>query len=490
MSLKLRIVLLTLVPLLLMTLAVGLAGHLLSERLAAAQGALLQERLIAARKGELRRLLALAESALAPALAARGRDADQVPDEVLDQVLDEARGILAQLSFDTDGYFFLYDAAGVNLAHPIQPELQGRNLWGHRDARGCLVIQELLAVARHGGGQGYLDQDRRGCYVQEALRRAAHPAGGGFLRYLWHRPSTGREDEKLGLVQMLPGYHWMLGTGLYFDDIEHDVALARDRAVANVRRSFHWLLALLGATTAGAALLVLFSNLQQGRLADRHLRALARRFVNLQVEERRRFARELHDGIQQSLVAVKYRIDQALVQAEQGKPEYSASLATARTNLDGAIAEVRGVAQGLRPALLDRQGLEAALRDLLDDFAEHTGIDTRLDYHWRGPRLAADLEITLYRVVQEALTNCRRHAEADAVELVLDTDGALVRLMIRDNGRGLAADAAAPGPGLGLRHMRERLELLGGALAVHSLPGQGTTLRATLPAGQSDLEEQ
>lgn len=481
MSLKLRIVLLTLLPLLLMTLAVGLAGHLLSERLATAQGGLLQERLIAAREGELRRLLALAESALAPALAARGRDADQV--------LKEVRAILTRLSFDTDGYFFLYDAAGVNLAHPIQPELQGRDLSGHRDARGCFVIRELLAVAQQGGGRAYLDQDRRGCYVREVLARDTDQAGGGFLRYLWHRPSTGREDEKLGLVQMLPGYDWMLGTGLYFDDIERDVALARDRAVANVRRSFRWLLALLGATTAGAALLVLFSNLQQGRLADRHLRALARRFVNLQVEERRRFARELHDGIQQSLVAVKYRIDQALAQAAQGKPEYSASLATARANLDDAIAEVRGVAQGLRPALLDRLGLEAALHDLLDDFAEHSGIATRLDYRWRGPRLAADLEITLYRVVQEALTNCRRHAGADAISLTLDGDGALVRLTIRDNGRGLVADATAEGAGLGLRHMRERLELLGGALAVHGPPGQGTTLCATLPAKQPDLEE-
>lgn len=481
MSLKTRIALLTLLPLLLMMGAIGLAGYVMSEGLAASQSALFRERLLAARQDELRRLLDLAASAVAPVLNDPGRDEAQAR--------ADARRILTALRFDENGYFFLYDGAGVNLAHPIQPELQGRDLSDLRDSRGCPVIRELLAVARHGGGHLYEDQDRPGCYVLDALAGQGAAPGGGFLRYRWHNPATGGEAEKLGLVTLLPGRDWMLGTGLYYDDIDHGVALARDQVTANIRHSFTLILGVLGLTTLIAAALVWLSNLQQGRLADRHLQALAHRHVNLQIEERRRFARELHDGINQLLVAAKFRIDLALTQAARGKPGFPETLETALTTLDAAIEEVRRVSHGLRPALLDTQGLGPALADLLDAFAERAGIATAGRFCWDGAVLGEDQEIILYRVAQEALTNCERHAAATRVELDLARCGEGVRLEIRDDGRGLPLDRPPGAPGMGLRNMRERVELLGGQFHIHSNPGQGTQIRATLPVRTADREE-
>jgi two-component system NarL family sensor kinase len=474
MSLKLRILLLTILPLVLMAGVIGV-GWWMSAGLAETQSHLFRDRLVEARRAELRRLLDLGRSAIAPILkeAALHPEADPAPAQA------EAKRLLTELRFEGNGYFYLYDVKGVVLAHPIRPELVGKSRLNHRDSRGCYVIRELLGVAAHGGGRTFEDQDRLGCYVLAALNPG--DSGGGFLRYRWENPGTGREEEKLGVVELLPVWGWMLGTGLYYENINEDVELWLAQVRANIGRTFKLLLVVLALTTLVAAVLVQLTNLYQGRLADRHLRALVYHYIKLQIEERRRFSAELHDHALQVITAAKYLIEAGLSQAGQGKAEYRDSLGSALTTLDQSIAQVRDVAHQLRPSALDKQGLERALKDLLDVASKGTGIAVSLTYVWDGPPLGEIVETQLYRVVQQALTNVQTHAKASHVCVNIRPVGRSVRLQIKDDGCGFDLTHRSAAPGIGLSTMRERIELVGGQFRIASAPGQGTCVQGDIP---------
>jgi len=239
------------------------------------------------------------------------------------------------------------------------------------------------------------------------------------------------------------------------------------------------ILAALGAATLLIVALVLGTSLHEGRLADRRLQELAHSFVRRQVEERRRFSRDLHDGINQLMVAAKFRIELAQSQAEKGNPEYHASLDGALETLHGAIKEVRRISHDLRPGLLDAMGLEPALKDLFEQFHERSGVAIEVVCAWRLPALASDVEITLYRVAQEGLTNIERHAQARRVVLRVRQGENRVQLELDDDGRGFEPTRSAAG--IGLNNMRERVELLGGRFELRSAPGQGTQITASLP---------
>jgi signal transduction histidine kinase len=142
------------------------------------------------------------------------------------------------------------------------------------------------------------------------------------------------------------------------------------------------------------------------------------------------------------------------------------------------LHDVRRIAVELRPKALDDFGLVPALERLRDTFAEQTGMRVDLETRLRE-RLPADVETALYRIVQEALTNIVKHAQASSVSIVLARQAGLVTALIEDDGRGFGRDGG--GEGLGLLGMRERLALLGGKLKVESSPGAGTTIVAEVP---------
>ena len=196
------------------------------------------------------------------------------------------------------------------------------------------------------------------------------------------------------------------------------------------------------------------------------LAALSSRTLDAQEEERRRIARELHDETAQELTALLVRIRLAELRA-----------ATART-LDG----VRRLARELRPSILDDLGLDEAVRAYAQEVLRRS---VKLEVRASGltGRLEPMRELVAYRVIQEALSNVAKHADASRVEVAIEhTPDALVAT-IADNGRGFRPrDGIAPtGQGLGLLGMRERLALVGGTLAIEACPGEGTTIRATLP---------
>ena len=466
MKVKTKIFLLAIVPFLVAIAGIGIGVRLQATALAKAQHATVEAAYMSSKQTELRHYVELATSAIAPLDEAVAQDPRD--DEALRH---RALAVLQNMDFGPDGYFFVYDMEGNSLMHPREPDLVGRNLWGMRDPQGALTIQELIAAAKHGGG---------------------------YVRYVWHRPSTNQLEPKLGYVVLLPRWGWMIGTGIYLDGVTAALARIDESASANIRRTMMWIgvIALAGFIVIAAC--AVFVNVTEYRSADAKLKRLAQQIVESQEQERARLSRELHDGISQKLVSVKLLVESALARLESAGPQRvgasdpQAPLATGLTRLADALREVRHISHALRPAMLDDLGLAAALEQLTRELGEEAGIDiafvrTTDDDAARACLLGLSegVNTALFRIAQEALANIVRHAHAAHATLALDVSEHAVALSISDDGRGFDIDrvqADARG-GIGLRNMRERLEPLGGTLTLASEPGRTVvTARVPLPS--------
>lgn len=190
-----------------------------------------------------------------------------------------------------------------------------------------------------------------------------------------------------------------------------------------------------------------------------------------QERERARLSRDLHDHIGQALTGVMLLLEDRSATGE--------GRAKAKELVIQTIDDVRRLARALRPSVLDEVGLEAALRQQARETSERSGVKIEILVHTRDV-LPEDYEIAIYRIVQEALTNIARHADATHASVVLTSTRQAVQLTIEDDGRGFDADASF-GDHLGLASMRERVELLGGAMRIESAVGEGTTIHVRLP---------
>jgi signal transduction histidine kinase len=203
------------------------------------------------------------------------------------------------------------------------------------------------------------------------------------------------------------------------------------------------------------------------------LAASRARLVAAADEARRRIERDLHDGAQQRLVAAALELSVLDRRLERDPTGARTVLTRARQHLEGGLGELRDLARGIHPAVLTERGLNAALDALVN--LSPVPVDLRVTL---PDRLDAPIEATVYFLVSEALTNVAKYAQADAVSVdVTPTDGDLV-VTIADDGVG----GADPGQGSGLRGLVDRVQAIGGRLQVTSSPGQGTRLRAHLPA--------
>jgi signal transduction histidine kinase len=194
--------------------------------------------------------------------------------------------------------------------------------------------------------------------------------------------------------------------------------------------------------------------------------------VSAREEERRRLRRELHDGLGSALAGIALTLQAA---RNTGGPEGDELVEGAREQTQAAVADVRRLVRGLRPPVLEDLGLTAALRAHADRLGP---LEVELKLPERPITLPAAVELALYRIATEALTNVVRHAQAHHCRVSLRTDGAEVVLEIDDDGHGLAADAA---PGVGLRSMRERAAELGGRVELAVGPGGGLAVDVRLP---------
>jgi signal transduction histidine kinase len=215
-------------------------------------------------------------------------------------------------------------------------------------------------------------------------------------------------------------------------------------------------------------------------LAERVTRDAVQRVVEAQEQERARLARELHDETGQALTSILLglKVLEEAVDTDEGR----ASVAALRELVVSTLRDVRGLAVELRPAALDDFGLVPALERLADTFREKTGLDVALEARLGDGRLDPTLETTLYRIVQEALTNVLKHAEARRVSISLVRKDGSISAVVEDDGRGFTPEAPQR-EALGLIGMRERVGLVGGRISIESAPGAGTTLAVEVPAG-------
>ncbi len=209
------------------------------------------------------------------------------------------------------------------------------------------------------------------------------------------------------------------------------------------------------------------------RLED--LRASRQRLVTAQDEERRRIERNLHDGAQQHLVALKVKLGLAAAVA-QPETKVAALITQLKQDADDAIGTLRELARGIYPPLLASDGLEAALRAQIRRVT--VPVDLQLDEIPRQPR---EVEGAIYFCCLEALQNVAKYAQATRVCLRLRTEDAVLAFRVEDDGKGF--DPATVPYGSGLQNIRDRLEALGGSLVVTSVPGQGTTIQGRVPVG-------
>jgi signal transduction histidine kinase len=228
----------------------------------------------------------------------------------------------------------------------------------------------------------------------------------------------------------------------------------------------------------------LTSEIKERERAENDLRDLSAKVLTIQDEERRRFARDLHDGVGQTLTAALMAVSQATSCPEPLPTGCQSGLREVEDLLQHAVQEVRTVSHLLHPPLLDESGLLSAVRWYAEGFSKRSGIKLTLEFDEQTDRFGPDVETGLFRIIQEALTNIHRHSQAEAVRIKITSKNGRFILSIRDDGKGIPSDAlrmtANGRQGVGLSSMRERSALLGGTFNVET-NSRGTRLVVSVP---------
>jgi signal transduction histidine kinase len=226
---------------------------------------------------------------------------------------------------------------------------------------------------------------------------------------------------------------------------------------------------------------------EQLRRSEEELRLLSSQLLTAQENERGRIARELHDGLGQSLSAIKFKLEEVRSAVGKGIGEADAkSLGTTISLIQNAVEEVRRITMDLRPSTLDDLGILATITWFSREFQKiYSAIKVEREINIDENDVPESLKIIIFRVLQEALNNAAKHSESNLVHLRLGKTDGSIELAVEDNGKGFKVEAALAATsserGFGLGSMRERTELSGGTFVIDSVKGRGTTVRASWP---------
>lgn len=451
MKLRKKIILFAIVPLMLALCAIALTVHFQAASLTQQQRASVEPIYRASKKAELKNYVALAEQSIAPLYESGRMD---------DETTTKAKDILRKLKFGKDGYFFVNDFDGKILVQPNQPDREGKIQWDRRDANGTLIIQKLISLAQDGGG---------------------------FAEYMMEKPSIKTVVPKLAYVIALPRWKWVLGTGIYLDDVDNALEEIESQVSSNIANTMLWIIAISFLSLI-AIFLGLMSNIKERTalddklaIANAELKSWAQRLINAQEKESERI-NYLHNGTQSRLTAIKINIE-AAVRALPKTPQVakeSAPFRSAAEGLGGVLADLRKIIDGI--SISDpKLPLAAQLNKLTLDMSN---IEMPINFIEKGEikDLALNVKETLFMIAQPALENVIKHACAHHVSVRLEGTTSCVKLEICDDGIGFDDQhvSSDPSSGIGLRGMREGLRAVGGSLLIHSTSA-GTCLVATVP---------
>ena len=364
--------------------------------------------------------------------------------------------ILDKMTFNgEDGYFFVYDDQGNAISHPKQPFRIGKNWWNLEDGKGNKIIQILISNAK---------------------------AGGDFYHYPWTKPSNKKISEKIGYSVYLEKWKWMIGTGVYLDNVNLQLSQLQFEIDEHINKTKKIILILALSSIFVIFLFGVTVNLRQKKQTDEKITELGQRIVNVQEDENRHIARELHDGIIQILVSIKFSLEATKMHLSKAVQDVPPPLQHAEDNLVIAIDEIRRISHHMHPQILDELGLSAAIDTLSADFSDRTGVSIKV-FKPRARNLLPDfINTTLYRIVQESLINIEKHAKAEHVEISLSFDKNWLTLIIADDGKGFDINSVSEinDCGIGLRNLAERVEYHLGEFSVVS-SSKGTTITAKIP---------
>ncbi len=218
---------------------------------------------------------------------------------------------------------------------------------------------------------------------------------------------------------------------------------------------------------------------EQAHEAERQMRELSQQLVAAQEEERRKLSRELHDHVGQTLTALRMELGRLERSHADPSPRLRSTVGECRGLVDDMVHTVRDLALGLRPSMLDDLGLKPALEWLARDFTRRSNVPVELSVTGRLEALSDLHRTCIYRVVQESLTNCVRHARAGQINVGVHQQGDAIEISVRDNGVGV--DPNRRRSGFGLRGIEERVRELGGTVELRSASGKGATIAIWLP---------
>ena len=372
--------------------------------------------------------------------------------------------MLSNMRFGEDGYFFAYDLDGTALVVAGQEWRIGKNWLDLEDRNGIKLIQGLIDKAT---------------------------GGGGYLNYVFNQPSKGGDDaKKIGYSRELANWQWMIGTGVYIDDIEQGTALlsssiGKHISSTSIMTLIIGLIAIIAIFVSGQ-----FIRFSEKKLANRKLRELNERIFQTQEEECKRVSRELHDGISQTVAAARFSLETAQLK-QQNNDDSSKEMDRAMEFICKIMGDIRAISHRLHPGLLEDYGLGAALEELGRDFSQRTGIKVKVERLSIRNILPTEVKTALYRIAQESLTNIERHANATEVTITLKLIPGWLVLEIIDNGQGFdyqrydksSNKKTKVHQGIGLRNMKERLSFYLGDLTVNS-KNDGTAVVARIPQSQ------
>ncbi|HEX7285309.1 MAG TPA: PAS domain S-box protein [Candidatus Angelobacter sp.] len=359
----------------------------------------------------------------------------------------------AVISMDRDQRITLYNQAAEGIFGYAAKEIMGRQL-------------EILIPQR------FREAHRK--HVDEFAQGTRHNLVMTERRAVSGRRKDGREFPLAASVSKLAINGEEIFT-IICSDITNQV-----RAEEELRRAHDDLELRVHERTADLerANLALQGEISERLLAEEEVRKLSARVMRVQDEERRHLARELHDGATQNLVAIALNLGSTRNGAIQD-PATQARVEESQRLAEQCANELRTISYLLHPPLLEELGLERALRGYVSGFANRSGIDVKLQVQPQLGSLNFEVELTVFRIVQEALANVHRHSQSRTAVITLLRDGENVVLEVADHGRGMPEGTNTSG--VGIAGMRERIRLLKGRLEIIS-NSSGTTLRAALPS--------
>jgi two-component system NarL family sensor kinase len=448
---KTKILLLVLTPLILVSIALTILAIYQANALGEQNIQSFSQKIYDLRRNELKNYTEMALSSVKHIYNSKDKNSPQAQ--------EQAKNILRDLAYGSDGYIFVYDYDGTNLVLPTKPQIEGKNLWDIKDKNGVFLIKELVANAK---------------------------IGGGYTNYVWDKPSKGRDIDKISYAMGLDDWSWMLGTGLYVDDLNDAIAGVQDEVNNNLSRTWQFIAGLALSCTIIVGLIGTRFTLSQGKLADEQLQKLSIKVVAGQDDERARVARELQQTLNHKLQHARSQLKDMYQSNIITDPGLLKNLTLAAKDLNHSIKEIYRISGDLRPQLLDEQGIDAAIEGLIHS-EELKATDISVEYRHNGlkTRLRLEIETNVYRIIQEALKNVINHSHAENVAIRLSQQSHHISVSIKDDGIGFnIKEMTGKGnkAGLGLIDMRIRAESLGGTFNIFTFKEGGTMLKIDIPS--------